>query len=471
MSEIKDAHIDDFTLDDRNANTGTDEGRKLLSKSVQQLGLGRSIVSDRSGKLIAGNKTYEAAKEAGIEKVVVVETDGDTLVVVQRTDLDINSKRGRELALADNKVSEANLRFDEQVVADLAAEFDINLEEWGFELPEEEGGGSSDSGKSGVLNERFIVPPFTVLDTRQGYWQDRKKAWLELGFQSEAGRSENLTYADSAQAPGIYKVKNQLRNDLNREPTWDEVHAYCDKHGIATQSTTSIFDPVLCELAYRWFIPAGGHIYDPFAGGSVRGLVAAKLGYQYTGVDLRSEQVEENRQQALSLLSSLPDAPVWICGNSLDTARIMAGQTVDFVFTCPPYFDLEVYSDDPSDLSNMEFDEFSRQYIEIIRQSVALLKPNRFACLVIGDVRDQKGYYRNLIGLTVDAFEAAGARYYNEAVLVTQVASAAIRANQFLKGRKLVKTHQNVLVFYKGDPKQIKQELGDIEVSWPEETD
>ena len=74
----------------------------------------------------------------------------------------------------------------------------------------------------------------------------------------------------------------------------------------AAQSGTSIFDPVLCELIYRWFCPLGGAILDPFAGGSVRGIVAAKLGRNYTGIELRAEQIEANREQAARILTDAP---------------------------------------------------------------------------------------------------------------------------------------------------------------------
>ena len=78
----------------------------------------------------------------------------------------------------------------------------------------------------------------------------------------------------------------------------------------AGQSGTSIFDPVLCELAYRWFCPAGGTVLDPFAGGSVRGVVASKVGLKYIGVELREEQVEANRVQGDKICAGDPFPPV-----------------------------------------------------------------------------------------------------------------------------------------------------------------
>lgn len=110
-------------------------------------------------------------------------------------------------------------------------------------------------------------------------------------------------------------------------------------------SGTSIFDPVLCELAYKWFCPPGGQIIDPFSGGSVRGIVASLLGYRYWGCDLRAEQVAANEAQRGIADAATP--PIWVCGDSRETLK--EAPPADFVFTCPPYGDLERYSDDPRD--------------------------------------------------------------------------------------------------------------------------
>ena len=226
-------------------------------------------------------------------------------------------------------------------------------------------------------------------------------------------------------------------------------------------SGTSIFDPVLCELAYRWFCPPGGTILDPFAGGSVRGIVAAMLGRKYIGIDLRAEQIAANEKQARDIC---PDGLArWICGDSREQVTAKLGP-VDFVFSCPPYADLEVYSDDPKDLSTMGYDEFLVAYRQIIAASVAQLKADRFACIVVGDVRDRKGFYRGFTNDTVAAFNDSGAKLYNEAILVTAVGSLPIRVGrQFASGRKLGKTHQNVYVFCKGSPQKATEAVGPIE--------
>jgi hypothetical protein len=283
---------------------------------------------------------------------------------------------------------------------------------------------------SGPLAERFYFPPFSVLDARQGACQERKRAWLSMGIESEVSRGESLTYrARGSDAPKFYQDK--------MGESWTN-----------NDNGTSIFDPTLTEILYRWFVPQGGQILDPFAGGSVRGIVADHLGMDYYGIDLRPEQISANYEQSRRIGSDHP--PIWIAGDSMQELDEVPDS--DFVFSCPPYGDLEKYSDDPADLSTMEWHTFAAAYKRIIHKSTKALRPNRFAAFVVANFRDSKGHYRDLVGETVRAFEESGLHYYNEAVLVTAVGSAAMRATkQFDSGRKLCKTHQNVLVFVKGD--------------------
>ena len=412
---------------------------------------------------------------------------------------------------------------------------------------------------------------------------------------------------------------------------------------------TSIFDPVLCELVYRWFCPPMGKVLDPFAGGSVRGIVAAVLGRSYTGVDLSGEQIEANKKQWEEISNKIKDADsrgnitikisdkwlnhkflcskdyiinnckgrccqgtdkilisllpeeeqkhkdkgfividgllqpnsktrqcphklnnglcgvhntylkpfgciaspftlndsntlivrnrysmlkchgdgeraykvfrasldlifgkgeaeilckkldekekditalmpyesykklkyldglkhnradnpigdcVWHIGDSRDVKKIAKGE-YDLIFSCPPYANLEVYSDDPKDISTLNYSEFIKAYREIIKNCVDMLKDDRFACFVVGDIRDKKGMYCNFVSDTIAAFQDAGAKLYNEAILITAVGSLPIRVGrQFDAGRKLGKTHQNVLVFIKGDPKKATEAIGQVE--------
>ena len=299
------------------------------------------------------------------------------------------------------------------------------------------------------------------------FGQDLMRGEHTVGGKVEQHVSGVLMKSDSGNDPAYYFKKQAAEKKMGRELTTEEFQRDHYEGPDTYASGTSIFDPVLCELAYSWFSPPGGTVLDPFAGGSVRGIVASRLGRQYIGVELREEQVQANRAQGDELCPDLP--PVWITGDSRNIDRLCADVEADFVFSCPPYADLEVYSDDPKDLSTLKYEEFRPAYFEIIAKACGRLKQDRFACFVVGDVRDKKGNYYNFVGDTVEAFRAAGLHYYNEAILVTSVGSLPIRVGrQFASGRKLGKTHQNVLVFVKGDGAKATKACGVVQVHIPE---
>jgi DNA modification methylase len=270
--------------------------------------------------------------------------------------------------------------------------------------------------RSGRLREVFLEPPFTVLDSKTPSWQERKKKWKNLGISSEKGRKKGLTYNDCKMM---------------------------QEHG----GSTSTFDPVVCELIYRWFCKDNGKILDPFAGGSVRGIVAAYLGYSYVGHELSQHQVLANRIQAESI--ELDKNPIWIIGDSNKTLNKTPFEDYDLIFSCPPYAFLEKYSDHPDDLSNMDYGSFLEIYEQIILKSCSKLKNGGFACFVVGEVRDREGNYIGFVPDTIRAFKKAGLSFYNEAILLTSFASAPARAENNMKSKKLVKVHQNVLIFKK----------------------
>lgn len=218
-------------------------------------------------------------------------------------------------------------------------------------------------------------------------------------------------------------------------------------------SGTSIFDPVLCEVIYNWFSPEGGIVYDPFAGGSVRGITAEALGRHYIGIDLSQRQVDANQLNA----DALGVCPAWHCDDSRNADAYIPDGSADLVFSCPPYHNLEKYSDHPLDLSNMNYDDFIEAYTDIITTACRKLKDGRFAVFVVGDIRDSKGAYRDFTGQTKRIFQDVGLCLYNEMILLEQYGTAPMRAgNIFGAKRKMVKVHQNVLVFYKGRIADIK---------------
>ena len=275
--------------------------------------------------------------------------------------------------------------------------------------------------KDELLRDKFIEPPFSILDTKSGNWQKRKRLWMQKGIKSEIGRDVKT-----------FGKFNPINGDSKR---FEKIE-------------TSIFDPALCEVLYHWFCPDGGTILDPFAGGSVRGIVANYLGYKYSGIDIREEQIDSNREQAIDILS-VENQPQWYVGDSNEILNDNWQSQFDMVMSCPPYADLEVYSDLKGDISNKPYKEFLALYESIIEKSCKLLKVGGYACFVVGEVRDKNGFYIGFVPDTIRAFEKCGLKFYNECILLNQLGSASMRANGNMKSQKLVKVHQNVLVFKK----------------------
>ena len=129
--EIEIADISELIFDDKNANKGNVKGDRLIEKSIQLNGFGRSILLDKNNKLIAGNKTTNKCGEVGLNKVRIIETDGTEIIAVKRKDIDINSKKGRALAIADNQTAKAGIEFDFDTIEELSKEWDTDFsKEW-----------------------------------------------------------------------------------------------------------------------------------------------------------------------------------------------------------------------------------------------------------------------------------------------------------------------------------------------------
>lgn len=125
------AKIADLKFDDKNFNRHTSYGMSLLEKSLRELGAGRSILLDKDNNIIAGNGIIEAAGSVGLENVKIVETTGDEIVAVKRTDMTIDSKEDREMALADNATANADLSWDEDNIKEQTEKWDFDTSDWG----------------------------------------------------------------------------------------------------------------------------------------------------------------------------------------------------------------------------------------------------------------------------------------------------------------------------------------------------
>lgn len=225
----------------------------------------------------------------------------------------------------------------------------------------------------------------------------------------------------------------------------------------------SVFDPTLCELAYRWWVQPGGSVLDPFAGGSVRGVVAARLGLEYHGVELSGAQIRANREQAREIGAACEAARVpWVKPRWLhaDARKLQGAEldgqlppAVDLLFTCPPYYDLEVYTDNRDDLSNAPtFAAFLAGLEAALGGALRRLRTNRFACVVVGDVRDRRtGCLRDLPMHTSLIMHRHGLKSYNSLALVPPFNTAPMRARSGIASGKVTCVHQQVLVFWNGE--------------------
>lgn len=403
-----------------NAKKHDDSQVTKIASSIREFGFVNPVLIDKDYNIIAGHGRVLAAKKLGLATVPALYVEG--LTDTQR----------KAYILADNRLGEL-AEWDMELVGLELAElddvgFDIDLT--GFEIGalDSEGGSGSDNaydqypdGEKGSLAERYGVPPFSVLDCRKGDWISRKQEWLKL--------TGNLSETRDGDYGIITNSKNTIITAIN--------------------GGTSNFDPVLAEIMFKWFCPAGGAILDPFGGEQTKGVVAGHMGYKYTACEFREEQVNVNNEATARY-----DGVKYYCGDSNNIDTIIPERDFDMCFTSPPYYDLEVYSaEDSSALPTYE--EFMLQYKNIFGRCYNMMKDTSFLVVKVGEIRDKDGIYRNFVGDNVRVMAEIGFKYYNEIILVQSCGTAPLRAEKSMRNRKVTKVHQNVLVFLKGNPKDI----------------
>lgn len=186
---IKKAKISDLKFDDKNANVHTEKGMRILEKSLSKLGAGRSVLLDKNNNIIAGNGVIETAGNIGLEDVILVETKGNEIVAVKRTDIDINSKKGRELAIADNHVAKESINLNKQVLRDLQAEYECDFNF--YEVNTESTFGEFQQFAPEEYEENKLPYPITIVVNKDDYerWcaikeklniNNDKKAFFEI---------------------------------------------------------------------------------------------------------------------------------------------------------------------------------------------------------------------------------------------------------------------------------------------------
>lgn len=368
----------------------------------------RPLVVNQDNIVLGGNMRLRAMQEAGAAEAPVLRVDWPL-------------EKQRAFIIKDN------VGFGEWDWDVLANEWDaVELAEWGLDVWQPEPASTTSTAHQ-PLTDTFVVPPLSVLDTRQGYWKDRKAMWHER--IQDHGESREMALSQS----------ENLMSSIN--------------------SGVSLLDPVLAEIANRWFALPECSTFDCFAGDSVFGYVSDALGNTFTGIELRQEQADLNNKRLQGTASR------YICDDGRNVAKHIPAASQDLLFSCPPYFDLEVYSDLPNDASNQkDYTSFMQLLGTAFTEAIKCLKPNRFAFIVVGDLRGPGGAYYNFPNGVKDIFLSAGMVLYNEMVLVEPLGTLPQRVRRYMTNRKVGKCHQNVLVFYKGNTKEIANTYPQLEI-------
>lgn len=418
----------------------TDDRKRELEKNMLELGDISGIVHDlNTGEIISGNQRSKIINLEECEVVISEEYKEPTKqgtvaighVIWQEQKFNYRAVRWNDAQREKANIT-ANALTGYWSHEILAEEWqDVDLLKWGIPEQDVKALQVKESKKQEAhrkLTERFIVPPFSVLDSRKGYWMQRKKAWKEIIQDQGESREGTLSKGDN------------IINNIN--------------------DGVSILDPVMAELVSYWYGIEGGNAFDTFAGDTVFGYVAASYKMKFKGIELRKEQADINnrRVKAAGLNAK------YVCDDGQNVAKHFKPNSQDLYFSCPPYFDLEVYSELDNDASNQaSYTEFLQILDNSFTGAYKALKDNRFAVVVVGDIRDKKDAYRLFVDDIRRMWNSYGAILYNEMIYVEPVGTLPQRVGRFMKNRKVGKCHQNILVFYKGDPKEIKNTYKELE--------
>ncbi len=311
--------------------------------------------------------------------------------------------------------------------------------------------------------EDFEIQYLSVLDARSAIWRHRKREWLDIIGPESESREKTLYGSAAMRFPGLYARTKEVRERLGI--SFDE---YIEQYGSEDTRDTkeyskmsegvSTFDPVLAEIIYDWFTPCqGAKIFDCFAGGVTKGAVAMAKGHSFTGIDIRPNQVEINKDRYRTF-SNVNLRPRYYCDDARNLLKYIGVASQDLFISCPPYYNLEVYSDLDGDASNQPtYQDFIEILQDAFEKAVKCLKRNRFAVVVVGDIRDEKGKYYNFPGDVISIFQNCGCAFLDDIVLFRSDATANLRAKRYMKSRKVVRVHERVLVFYKGNPTSVKK--------------
>lgn len=384
----------------------------------------------------SNNKNYILDGHGRFETLCRMQKDG--YIIPDLPVVEVQAKTKKEAKEKLLRLNSTYGKMTKESVLEFADDIDLNFDE--IALPDTvidfSDGEEIDEGeetKKEALADKFIIPPFDIFDAKQGAWLNRKRFW-------------NAQINDKAQARADVEVYSDNMKYEGHE---------------MEMPTVSILDPVLSEVVCHWFTPnKKSEVFDVFAGDTVFGYVSATLGHNFKGIELRKEQADFNNERTKDLTAH------YYCDDGRNVLKYIKEETQDLLFSCPPYFDLEVYSDLENDASNQDsYEDFYKILDEAFTKAIKCLKKDRFAVIVCGDVRNKKtGEYYNFPNDIINTFKNNGMILYNNIKLLTPLGTAMLRAGKYMIHRKTAHVYQDVLIFYKGEQKNIKTIFPPIEV-------
>ena len=407
--QIEHLHVKTLIPYVNNAREHSEEQVDQIAASIKKFKFNNPVLVDKTHGIIAGHGRVLAAMRLGLETVPCIRLDH------------LSEAEKKAYIIADNKIA-LNSAWNNQILfkelkdlQDLGIDFEIT----GFnKLDIKKYDWNLQPKKTGFLREKYIEPPFSILDTRKKEWVDRRNNWKNL-IEDTAETRENVL--------GFSQNLSATTNSPNG----------------------SVFDATLAEVLVHWFTKESDNIFDPFAGGTF-GFVSSFLKRNFLGMEIRQEQVEINQKRADKFNLSCK----YVHDSCVNMDNYVKDNSVDLIFSCPPYANLEKYSNLKEDFSNMNQKQFIENLCFVLLKNIKKLKENRFFILVLSDVRDKKGNYINLIAKVINFLVENGLSFYNDCILVNSVNTASTRANKYMQNsRKVARIHQNVLVFLKGDAK------------------
>ena len=270
----------------------------------------------------------------------------------------------------------------------------------------------------------------------------KKNLFYDCGDKSMKARLGFLPSSLWKPDATITKFLKELINDKSQTRETLNSNRSDRRHGV-NNGKCSVFNPQLAQMILAAYAPMNGKIYDPFGGGGTRGYIATKMGYDYTGVEIREE--EYNR-----VLAQMKEWNLNFKFILADSVKYRPNESFDFIYTCPPYYDLEVYSDMEEDLSNApSYMEYLNMLQKVLKNCYDVLKKDSFAVFVVGNFRNKKGELEHLNGDLITKAKEVGFKLWDELIWMGASNVALTRCGKFEKNRKSVRMHEYIIILKK----------------------